>query len=150
MSVRPFRLESIRRLREAQRDRRRAELADALSTERLLVQQIDQLRHEAEVWQRQARHAAGGDVNVDQLAHANRYRWLLLAQREQITLQRSKLQEEIERRRAALVEADRDLKSLEKLAERHHAAERALELQREQRELDEVGARNWLRREIER
>ncbi len=141
MTRRPFRLATLKRLREAERDRRRSDLADALAAEQLLCEKIDRLSHEASAWQRQVRHAGSGRLDVDQLAQANRYRWLMTAQRQQLLSQRERLQAEIERRRAALVEADRELKAVEKLEQRHQHAEQAWLLRQEQKRLDEIGNR---------
>ncbi len=141
MTRRPFRLATLKRLREAERDRRRSDLADALAAEQLLCEKIDRLSHEASAWQRQVRHAGSGRLDVDQLAQANRYRWLMTAQRQQLLSQRERLQAEIERRRAALVEADRELKAVEKLEQRHQHDEQTWLLRQEQKTLDEIGNR---------
>ncbi len=150
MSRRPFRLTTLKRLREAERDRRRGELADALAADALLLERIERLGREADAWRQQTRHAAAGTVDVDQWAQANRYRWLMRAQQQQLQEQRKKLEGEIERRRQALVEADRELKVVEKLEQRHDEAERLAALHSEQKMLDEMGNGAHCRKEAER
>ena len=150
MSRHPFRLTTLKRLREAERDQRRAELADALAADALLLERIERLGREADAWRQQTRHAAAGTVDVDQWAQANRYRWLMRAQQQQLQEQRKKLEGEIERRRQALVEADRELKVVEKLEQRHDEAERLAALRSEQKILDEMGNRAHFRKEAER
>ncbi|HHK42190.1 MAG TPA: flagellar export protein FliJ, partial [Planctomycetaceae bacterium] len=53
-------------------------------------------------------------------------------------------------RRQALLEADRELKVVEKLEQRHDEAERLAALRSEQKILDEMGNRVHFRKEAER
>ncbi len=55
------------------------------------------------------------------------------------------LQTEIEKRRAALAAADRDVRVLEKLRERKREEHDAAELSRELKQLDEVATQRWSR-----
>ena len=54
---------------------------------------------------------------------------------------------EIERRQTALVEADREVKVLEKLRERQQQQHAADAMQREAKQLDEAGLRGFTRQE---
>ena len=60
-------------------------------------------------------------------------------------LMSAQLNEEIERRRAALVEADREVRVLEKLRERKWSEHQTAELRHELRQLDEVAVQRWQR-----
>lgn len=139
MTAFTFRLEPLLRLRTAERDHRREELAKALRAEQVLEQQQQAVEQELRATRRQAQpHAAPGRVHVDRLLHAHRYALLLRAQLEQLQRQRRSVGQEIERRRAALVEADRALRILEKLKARHAAAEAEAQQRADLRALDEI------------
>ena len=78
MSAFRFRLESLLKLREADRLQRRSELAEAYEAASALRQQVEQLGAEIEVVKKQARAVgAGGRVNVDHLIKTERYRLVL-------------------------------------------------------------------------
>src|SRR5262245_40052555 len=120
-----FRLQTLLRLRLAERDQRRADLAKAIRAEEML-------RGEDEVLVRQQSQAAArgrelkspGAADVDLLLQTHRYEVVLAAQRRQLAAQIAQVQAEAERRRLALVEADRQVRVLEKLRERQAAAYR--------------------------
>jgi flagellar export protein FliJ len=81
------------------------------------------------------------------LLECQRREALLVAQRNEYARQRELLAAEIERRRAALALADRDVKSLEKLRERHALAAAAEAARREAKQLDEFALQGTARRE---
>lgn len=137
-----FRLETLLKLREADRQQRRAELAQALHAERLLQEQADALALELAQARHTARNsAAPGEVNVDKLLELQRYALQLVAQTQVLGTQRSRVSEETERRRQALIEADRQVRTLEKLRSKQEDAFRSHELRVEQKGLDEVANR---------
>ena len=137
-----FRLETLLKVREAERQQRRLELGQAFDADRLLQQQFDALAAELTVARQESRtNSAPGEVNVDKLLELQRYALHVLAQTKAIRLQQSTVREEIERRRKLLVEADRQVKTLEKLREKQLAVFRTAQLHIEQKVLDEVGAR---------
>ena len=69
-----FRLATLLRLREAARDERRGELADAYRVDDLLGRQLDRLEEELGWLQQQCRRvAAPGTVDVDRLVEGQRY-----------------------------------------------------------------------------
>ena len=118
-----FRLKTLLKLRDAERDRRRRELAEALRAEDVLQEQLQALRSEWEGLKDHYRQTAGpGTLDVDHLLAVQRYEVTLRSQQRLLGEQRARLAEEIERRRQVLVAADRDVKILEKL--RDHQAER--------------------------
>jgi flagellar export protein FliJ len=130
---------TLLRLREAARDDRRAELAEALRAHDTICTWIDQVNRELEDLRSTCRRVAGpGTVDVDLLTTAQRYELLLKAKRQQLQGQKERLMPEIERRRQALVHANRDVRVLEKLRENQHDRYREEENRRQIKILDEV------------
>ena len=137
-----FRLAAVLKVREAERQQRRLELAQAYEADRVLQQQVDSLASElARIKQQSRQAAAPGQVNVDKLLELQRYTLHVAAQTNSIQLQQSTIREEIERRRRALVEADRQVRMLENLREKQHTVYRQEQFKIEQKALDEVGER---------
>jgi flagellar protein FliJ len=134
-----FRLTTVLRLREAARDERRIELAESQRAEQALRQQLDELQAE---WTRliaTTRDAARpGLVVIDRLADAHRYRQALEIRRRQLDAHRAELAAEIERRREALLKADRDVRTLERLREVQRLHHRQETHRREIKALDEA------------
>jgi flagellar FliJ protein len=138
-----FRLQTVLKLREADRRQRRLELAQAYHAERLLEEQIDRLAAEEDEMRRRCQVAAGpGRVDVNQLLDVHRYVLVLKARSQLLLDQRARLQKEIERRRLALVEADREVRVLEKLRERQLEQHRETESRQQVRQIDEVAQRS--------
>lgn len=135
--TRPFRLQSVLKLRLAARDERRKSLADALRAETIVTEQIANLATDIEDARNAARTAsAPGLIQVDRLLNFNRHELLLEANRRALLKQKERIAEEAEVRRRALVEADRDVRALEKLRERQEREQLMVEDRREQAELD--------------
>ena len=144
MATFKFRMQTILRLRMNDRDQRRAELAEALEAERLLSERIGQLQREIEQVKQQMRKATEpGVLNVDQLLNSHRYELLLMAHLKTWEQQRSQLSAEVERRRMALVEADRQVKVVEKLRERRLTEFQQQQAKQETKELDELAIRGY-------
>jgi flagellar export protein FliJ len=91
-------------------------------------------------WLRErCRRAAGpGAIDVDQLIEAQRYELNLRAQQRQLEQQRQAVAAEIERRRQALVAANRDVRVLEKLRDKQAVRHQQDENRRDIKLLDEV------------
>lgn len=134
-----FRLATLRRLREQHRDELRGRLAEAFQAERILEQQRQELDAEtASLRDAQRRMVQNAHPDVNQLLAAERYALLLAGQRTTLAEQARQLAEEVERRRLAVVEADRQVKTLDKLADRKRA-EYDLHLQRlDDKLMDEI------------
>ena len=147
-----FRLQPLLNLRAAERDRRREQLADAYRAAEILQQQMEQLAQETKNTRQQTSKASQpGEVVVDYLLNSHRYELLLRAQTQQLREQQQHVDVEIERRRQALLEADRELRALEKLRERQQDEFRRMEHRRQMRELDElVLQRRQSSREVDR
>lgn len=134
-----FRLQSVLKLRVAARDERRRALADALRAESIVSEQIESLTHELAAAREAARAASTpGLIQVEQLLNFNRHELLIQANRRALTKQRERILEEVAVRRQALVEADRDVRALEKLRERQEREHLAWEDRQERAELDQV------------
>lgn len=145
-----FRLASLMRLRESERDERREALAQAYRADQMLQQQQEAVQNDLRENQRQVQEcAAPGPISVERLLGRHRYELILQAQLRQLQRQRQTIAAEIERRRQALVEADRELKILEKLRERHFQEYLFQQQKLELRELDEIALRRTVRQEVE-
>jgi flagellar FliJ protein len=143
-----FRLQTLLRLRLAERDQRRADLAKALRAvemlrgeERALVQQ------QAEAAEGGRQLKSPGKADVESLLRTHRYEVVLTAQRRQLAAQIAQVEVETERRRLVLVEADRQVRVLEKLRERQAAAHRKETQRQEVKQFDETAVLGYVRRQ---
>ncbi|MHB8955780.1 MAG: flagellar export protein FliJ [Pirellulaceae bacterium] len=137
-----FRLASLLKLRLAERDHRREDLANAYRADQVLQQRQESLEREITQTQQQVKQrSAPGTIHVDRLLNTHRYALILTAQQQQVHRQREVIGAEMERRRQALVEADRELRILEKLREKHAQAFDYAQLQAEVRQFDELALR---------
>ena len=144
-----FRLATLLRLREATRDARRTELADAYRADDVLNEHLDRVGRELDWLRTQCRKAAGpGTVDVERLVEAGRYELSLRAQRGQLEGQREAVGAEIDRRRQALLAADRDVRLLEKLRDKQAKRHRQEENRQETKQLDEVAGQRAAREEV--
>jgi len=144
-----FRLATLLRLREAARDERRAALGEAYRADDVLRQRQEQVAGEMDGLKGSCRQVVGpGTVDIDKLLAAQRYEIVLRAEGMQLARQREMIGAEIERRREALVQANRDVRVLEKLRERQAERHRDEQVHREIRELDEVAGRRALQEEV--
>jgi flagellar protein FliJ len=134
-----FRLATLLRLRDLARDERRAQLAEAYRAQDLLDEQKRQIEeHLADVRRRVRLGVSPGEIDVDRLMETRRFEMVLVTQRAQLDHQQRLLSEEIERRRQALVEANREVQILEHLRTRQQERYQAEEARREMKDLDEV------------
>lgn len=142
-----FRLATMLKLREQARDERRRDLAQAYEAERVLRERVAELQVEIVNTQARTRQAAGGgSVSVETLLNARRYELLMKSQVVQTQAQIAQVLEEIERRRQTLLEADREVKVLEKLRERQLEQYAEVEQKREHKQLDDAALRGFSRR----
>ena len=139
-----FRLQTLRRLREIHRDEQRGRLATAFEAERILTEQRDQVDAErATLNASQREMMLQGRLDVNQLLATQRYSLTLEAHARTLADQAAKLSEEVERRRQTLVEADREVRVLDKLEERQRREHREAADRSETKVLDEVAATRW-------
>jgi flagellar export protein FliJ len=143
-----YRLATLQRLRELERDELKSRLAEAIQAQAILDEQIQQLGAEIESLQQLRRTSlTGQSTNVSQLLSAQRYHQVLLGQQATMRQQAELLAAEVERRRAAVVEADRGVKVLEKLHDRRLGEFRTEQAAAEVKMLDEVAGRSRESRE---
>ena len=146
MSKFKFRLATLLRLREMTRDERRAQLAEAYRVNDVLRSRLEGLDAELQSLRAHRRASAQpGEVNVDRLVEAQRYELTLMVQRQEILSQRETVQAEIQRRRQALAEANREVRVLENLRDKQADEHRREEDRRERKRLDEASLQQVLR-----
>jgi len=137
-----FRLTTLLKMRKAARDERRAALAQAYEAEAVLHQREQDLNDQVGQLREQYHQAAlPGALKVDRLVESQRYELVLRGQQNLSRQQLQQLNEEIDRRRAALVEADREVRVLEKLRSNQQQAHAQQEFRQEVKQLDEVAGR---------
>jgi len=136
-----FRLETLEKLRIAERDERRAALADGYRAEQILTEQRRAIAEESAALREAQRAAlAAPYLDVTQLVEAQRYDMVLDAEQKVLADQAHRLAVEVERRRLAVVEADRAVRVLEKLDERRRAEHHKRQERIEHRQLDEIAS----------
>ena len=145
-----FRLATLLRLREAARDDRRAQLAEAYRADEIIARQEQGLATELIELEKQTRRAAApGHLDVDRLLEVRRYDLIVRSQQQHVRQQRQAVQAEIERRREALVDADRRVRVLEKLRQKQSERHRQEETRQEIKQLDETASRRSVREDDE-
>ncbi|MCL2346947.1 MAG: hypothetical protein FWC50_01670 [Planctomycetaceae bacterium] len=122
-----FRLQPLQKIRENVRRNRQTELAKALEAEAVVRERLEGVKHEIKTTKEEGRRlAVGGEVNVDYLIGLRRHEAFLLAQKTTIEEHLEKLIAEVERRRQAVIEADKEVRIMEKfhdkLKERYDSA----------------------------
>ena len=117
-----FRLRSLQRLREETRNMAKRNLANAIQQRNALVADEQDVQNEIQGLESQMRRSvAQPQVNIDAVLNGHRHRTSLAGKLSQIGKAIAQANEEVNRCRAKLVEADRDVKVLEKLHERQLA-----------------------------
>jgi flagellar export protein FliJ len=143
-----FRLATLLRLRESDRDERRSHLADAQRAEDIVRARIAEIDGEtSRLRGESARLSRPGAVNVDVLMEINRFELLLVAERQAAVQQQKLVAEEVERRRLALVAADREVRVLERLRETQQERHRQDAERQERKQLDESAAHAFVRKD---
>jgi flagellar export protein FliJ len=124
-------------MRENLRDECRQQLSAAQRAEEIIHSRIAELNGElAKLRDRAEIACCPGTINVDQLLDAGRYEIALKAQRQAADEQRQVVEAEVERRRQSLVEADREVKTLEKLRQQQTTKHQLEQHRREIKQLD--------------
>lgn len=142
-----FQLATLLRLRQAARDDCRLRLAEAHRDDEDLHDRLTRLGDEHKRLRgRRRRATVPGDMDVDGIIETERYMALLGSEEDRLKLRRESLAGEIEQRRQALVKADQDAQSLEKLRERQMLRYRREQNRSESKQLDEIAAQAVLRR----
>jgi len=121
-------------------------LAQAYRAQDLLDEQKQQVEeHLADLRHRARLSVGAGEINVDRLIESRRFEAVLIAQRAHLDHQQELLGAEIERRRQALVEANRDVQVLEHLRTRQLERHQAEENVRDIKNLDEIAQQQAVR-----
>ncbi len=137
-----FRLATLLRLRESARDERRSHLAQAYRAEEVLDEQQRQIARDLNGLESTGRRiSAPGPLDVDRLLDIRRYELVLRSQQEHLRQQRQAVEAEIERRRDALVDANRQVRVLEELRGKQLQRHRREENRQEIKQLDEAAGR---------
>lgn len=136
-----FRLATLQKLRELHRDELRGKLTEAEQAQQVLEEQLVAIQSELEA----ARGAhldvvQHEEIEVVRLLETQRFQSILRSQLATLEGQTKLLAGEIDRRRQAVVEADREVRVLEKLYERQQAQHRKQLAQIEVKQLDEIAA----------
>jgi flagellar FliJ protein len=134
-----FRLSSLLRLRENVRDEYRQKLADAQRAEVIIRARIDALNSVLTDLHGQSEIASRpGAIDVDRLLDADRYEMTVTAQLQATLNQQIAATAEVELCRQSLVEADREVKTLEKLRQQQAMRHQLDENRRQIKQLDEA------------
>jgi flagellar FliJ protein len=137
-----FRLAAVLKLREALRDRQRVELAEAQNRAAEIRRRLDEVAQQLQGLVRQRRQdVQAGDLRVSGLVDAQRFQATLRARHAGLAAQHVAAQAEVESHRQAVVEADRQVRVLEKLRDKQREEHRRQESRRESKLLDEVAGR---------
>jgi flagellar export protein FliJ len=143
-----FRLETLLQIRENERDERRSRLAEAQRADDLIGERIGELDGELDRLRADAANRSKpGPMNVDALVEIQRYELLLMAERKASQEQRKLVAEEVERRREALVAADREVRVLVRLREKQQTRHLHEQGRLEQKVLDEIAMQGFAKRE---
>jgi flagellar export protein FliJ len=135
-------MDALLALRCRERDRLRVALADALAGQRLVEARCLLIERQLDNHRRTARDELGpGHIDAVALACANRYESNLRAQRAALQAEAQAAGHQVERRRQDVLEADRDVRALEKLRERQQEQHRAGLARAERNALDALAAR---------
>ncbi len=146
MSKFKFRLATLLRLRESARDQRRSQLAEAYQAEAALLEQRRRVGDDLAELMRECREVSGpGELDLDRLLDARRYEVTLRVEHRDLTEKQEAVRAEVDRRRQALVEANRSVRVLELLHDRQLEHHREEERIRQIKELDEVAGRCGLK-----
>jgi flagellar FliJ protein len=146
MSKYAFKLETLQKVREAKRAERRVSLAEAFRAEQVLTEKRAELAaEEVELRGLQKSATEGKYLDVNRLLEAQRYELLLKSRAQELAKQATLLAAETERRRLALVDADREVRVLEKLDERHRREHHRQQQLQETKLLDEIATNQRFR-----
>jgi len=139
-----FRLEPLIKIRDNVLKECQAELAKAYDARRILEEHLQEVERQLAEGTATARSLMqpGQTVNVDYLLGIRRQEMFLLANQEEINQQMQEIDAEIERRRDAVVAANKELKILEKLKEKRHEQYLDDEKREETKAMNEIAGRS--------
>ena len=130
------------RLRQTARDECRQELAVAQQLEQSIYERIAKFDSEIiELRDRTGASTESGSIDIDRLRDTARYQSLLASERQSAQQELEGCSAHVDCLRQSLVEADRELKSLEKLQARQQDRHRHRQREHELQQLDEASIR---------
>ena len=142
-----FRLETYLRLKMAARDQCRADLAEVLRAEDQLRQHQVDIEREMEEHNTYVRSVSQkGTLNVDLIAASQSEFVFLKALRQEKLNLMQQLQPHIQQRRQALIDADHEVRTLERLKEQKHEQHQQWELALEAKQMDEIALGGFRRK----
>jgi len=134
-----FRLDPVLRMREAVRDERRRALSQAYAVEATALEQISGVEDRMlGLLQYRRKMTAERKVNIDSLLSSQRFEAVLKAERRELENNLVNIRKEIEICRQNLIEADRDVKIIEKLKDKKKTEHNYLQEQESMKEIDEM------------
>ena len=134
-----FRLDPLISIRDNFLKEKQAALAQVYEIRRIVEEKRLEIEKNIEANLQSAREMLhSGTVNVNFLLGLRQHDAFLVTQREENLRHIALLEEEIERRRNAVIEANKELKIIEKLKEKKHEEYLAEERRKETREMDEI------------
>ena len=137
-----YRLAPLLKIRENVRAEKQAELNQAHEAARLVEEELERVRGEYAHCMEQGLQAAQQEqIDVNYLLAMRRHQAYLITQQELAIKQLEEIRQEIERRRIALMEADREVKVLEKLREKMKAKYLQEEALADLKQMDEIAGR---------
>jgi len=147
MSQFRFRLETYLRLKIAARDQCRAELAEVLQAEEQLKEHQAGIEKDIEDQHAYIREVTqAGALNVDLITASQRevvFLKALQAEKQQLMQQ---LRPHIQQRRQALIDADHEVRTLEKLKEQKQEQHLKWEAAQEAKQMDEIALSGFMRK----
>ena len=144
-----YRLETLLRLKIAARDQCRAQLAEVLQAEQQLKDQQAEIEQEIENTHGYVRQSSErGTLNLDLIAAAQReVLYLKGASLEKQQLMQ-RLLPHIQQRRQALIDADHEVRTLEKLKEQKYEQHLQREAAVEAKQMDEIAITGFRRKGV--
>ncbi|MDR0337627.1 MAG: flagellar export protein FliJ [Planctomycetaceae bacterium] len=134
-----FRLEPLITIRDNILKEKQGELAKAYEARRIVEEKLQELKHELrENIALGRQRLQTGTINIEFLLGTRRHEAYLNAQIEVVQKHLLQIDEEIERRRHAVLEANKELKIVEKLKEKRYDKYQKEEKQKETKLLDEM------------
>jgi len=133
-----FRLQPVLDLRSIHRDRKYGELIEALAALRTLeVRRAEVIAEQQEVQEKVRTSRPGSPLDLQRAVEAQRYNQVLRDRLQEIARQEEHWGHEIERRQAMLDQAERDVKTLQKVKQRQQYQQRERGRKLEVQQLDE-------------
>ncbi|MDO4575458.1 MAG: flagellar FliJ family protein [Planctomycetia bacterium] len=114
-----FKLESVRKLRRSTRDEKRVSLGEAVAGESEILRRIDALRSRLGRLKEERRRAP---FTLENLRRYDAFEQKLLAEIRAAETELAEARRDVEVRREALVVADREVKTLDRLEEKQREA----------------------------